>query len=264
MGELYYKGLFMIKLSTRGSDFETRHPPACSRQKNPNMREMTLKRRITYRLLTPLIKFLLYLLWASCRVVKIEGEQHFETLRENGEPFIPCFWHQNLIFCSWYMRRLIKKGFRIGFLISPSVDGEIPASLARGWGAAEVIRGSKTRSGAQTLRDMYQLVVKRGISPVTTSDGPKGPIHKFKNGDLVLSQFTRAPLVPVSYAASRFWRANSWDRFVIPKPFSRIAISVGKPFVVERSTHIDDFAVLSEQMEAQLLALYQQASVSLG
>jgi len=227
------------------------------------MREMTLKRRITYRLLTPLIKLLLYSLWASCKVVRIEGEQHFESLRETGKSFIPCFWHQQVIFCSWYMRRLIKKGFNIGFLISPSVDGEIPASIARSWGAAEVIRGSKTRSGAQTLRDMYQLVVKRGICPVTTSDGPQGPVYKFKKGDLVLSQFTQAPLVPVSYAASSFWRANSWDRFVIPKPFSRIAISVGEPFAVERSMHIDDFEVLSEQMEAQLLALYQQASDNL-
>ena len=98
---------------------------------------------------------------------------------------------------------------------------------------------------------------------MTTSDGPQGPIHKFKIGDLVLSQFTQAPLVPVSYAASRFWRANSWDSFVIPKPFSRIAISVGEPFAVARSIHLDDFEVLSEQMEAQLLALYQQASDNL-
>ena len=227
------------------------------------MRQMTLKRRITYHLLTPLVKLLLYSLWASCKVVKIEGEQHFVDLRQNEKSFIPCFWHQHHIYCSWYMRRLIRQGFSIGFLISPSVDGEIPASMVRGWDAAEVVRGSKTRSGAQTLRDMYNLVVKRGISPVTTSDGPKGPIHKFKTGDLVLSQFTRAPLVPVSYAASRFWRVNSWDRFVIPRPFSRIAICVGDPVTVEKSTHIDDFGILSEQMEAKLLGLYQQAADNL-
>lgn len=220
---------------------------------------MTLKRRISYALLGPLIKCILYSLWASCRVVRIEGGQHFDDLHREGKSFIPCYWHQHHIFCSWYMRSLIRKGMKIGFLISPSVDGEIPASMARGWGAAEVVRGSKSRSGAQTLRDMYNLVVKRGISPVTTSDGPRGPIHRFKNGDLVLSQFTQAPLVPVSYAASRCWKLKSWDKFIVPKPFSRIAITVGEPLQVEKSAHIDDFEVIAAEMETRLLGLYQQA-----
>jgi hypothetical protein len=224
------------------------------------MRQMTLKRRITYRLLTPLIKLILQSLWASCRIKEIEGEHHLEYLHQNEKSFIPCYWHQHHIFCSWYMRRLIKRGMKIGFLISPSVDGEIPASMVKDWGAAEVVRGSKTRSGAQTLREMYNLVVKRGISPVTTSDGPAGPIHKFKTGDLVLSQFTQAPLVPLSYAASNFWQVKSWDRFIIPKPFSRIAITVGSPVTVEKSVHIDDFGAVGEKMEGQLLALYRQAS----
>lgn len=223
------------------------------------MRQMTLKRRISYRLLSPLIKLFLYSLWASCRIYRIEGEQHFEALHHKGKSFIPCFWHQHHIYCSWYMRRLIKKGMKIGFLISPSVDGEIPARMVKGWGAAEVIRGSKTRSGAQTLRDMYNVVVKRGISPVTTSDGPSGPIHKFKNGDIVLSRFTQAPLVPLSYAASRFWQLKSWDKFIIPKPFSRIVVAIGEPVTVEKSLHLDDLDVISEQMERHLLKLYERA-----
>jgi len=206
----------------------------------------------------------MYSLWASCRVQKIEGEQHFEKLHNENSSFIPCFWHQHHIFCSWYMRKLIKKGTKIGFLISPSVDGEIPARMARDWGAAEVIRGSKTRSGAQTLRDMYNVVVKRGISPVTTSDGPTGPIHKFKNGDLVLSQFTKAPLVPLSYAASSYWKLKTWDRFIFPKPFSRIIITIGEPVNVDKSLHMEDLSVVGEKMEQRLLALYDQAKNQLN
>lgn len=220
---------------------------------------MTLKRRITYRILGPVLKVILYGLWASCRVKRIEGEQYFDDLHNSGKSFIPCYWHQHHVYCTWYMRELIKKGMRIGFLISPSVDGEIPARMVTGWGAAEVIRGSKTRSGAQTLKDMYNVVVKRGISPVTTSDGPKGPIHKFKTGDLVLSQFTKAPLVPVSFAASRFWKLKSWDRFIFPKPFSTIAITIGEPVYVDKSLHMEDMPKMSEHMEQKLLDLYQQA-----
>ena len=225
---------------------------------------MTLKRRITYHLLSPLLKLILYSLWASCRIKKIEGEHYFDTLKDNGRPFIPCYWHQHHIFCTWYMRRLIKKGFKIGFLVSPSVDGEIPAKMVKDWNAAEVIRGSKTRFGAQTLREMYSLLVKQGISPVTTSDGPQGPIHKFKTGDLVLSKITQAPLVAISYAASDVWQLKTWDRFIIPKPFSRIAICIGIPVTVDKNTHLDDLGSVGERMEDQLLALYKQASDILG
>ena len=224
------------------------------------MRQMTLKRRMMYALLGPMIKLVLYSLWASCRVTRIEGEQTFDKLHQEGQPFITCYWHQNHLFCSWYMRRLIRKGMQIGFLVSPSVDGEIPAKIVKSWGAAEVVRGSKSRSGAQTLRDMYQIIVKRGISLVTTSDGPRGPLHQFKVGDIVLSQFTQAPLVPVSYAANKYWQLNkAWDRFIIPKPFSRIVITVGEPQTVDKSLHTDDLEFFGKKMEQQLLNLNQRA-----
>ena len=227
------------------------------------MRKMTRKRRIGYALLYPLIKLVLYSLWSSCRVIKIDGEAHFTELMREGKSCIPCFWHQHLIMGAWYMRRLIRQGMKVGFLISPSVDGEIPARMASEWGAAEVVRGSKTRAGAQTLRDMYNLVVKRGVSPVTTSDGPRGPIHKFKTGDLMLSQYTQAPLIALSYAANRYWQLDSWDRFIIPKPFARIVISVAEPSTVDKSLHVEDLEIRARQMEQILEELQNRAQAQL-
>ena len=220
---------------------------------------MTLKRRITYGLIGPIFKLILYSLWATCRVKRIEGQEHFEKLAEEDRTFIPCFWHQHHIFCTWYMKQLLKKGMRIGFLVSPSVDGEIPARMVSGWGA-KVIRGSTTRAGAQALRDMYNVVVKDKVSPVTTSDGPLGPLHQFKTGDVLLSQFTQAPLVPLSYSASRFWQLKSWDRFIVPKPFARIVITIGAPVSVDKSLRTEDLEPIRSQMEQQLNTLAQQAS----
>ena len=226
------------------------------------MRTMDLKRQITHLLLTPLIKLILFVIWRTCRVVSISGEQSITMVNDSGKAFIPCYWHQHHLFCTWYMRGLIKRGLKIGFLISPSVDGEIPASLARSWGG-EVIRGSTTRTGAQAMRDMYNLVVKQGVSPVTTSDGPQGPIHVFKIGDILLSQFTQAPLLPLAYAAERAWTLKSWDKFMIPKPFSRIAIAIGEPVTIPKGLLAEDLEPLRLQMENALKALTREAQDAL-
>jgi lysophospholipid acyltransferase (LPLAT)-like uncharacterized protein len=222
------------------------------------MREMTPGRRFAYALLKPIVKLLFGIIWSTCRVVRIDGEEHITQVSAEQKPFIPCYWHQHHFFCTWYMRQLIKRGLKIGFLISPSVDGEIPAQLARGWGG-EVIRGSTTRTGAQAMRDMYNVVVKQGISPVSTSDGPTGPIHVFKIGDILLSQFTQAPLLPLSYAASRAWYLKSWDRFIIPKPFSRIVITIGIPVHVPKGLMAEDLEPYRLQMQTALRELTEKA-----
>jgi lysophospholipid acyltransferase (LPLAT)-like uncharacterized protein len=223
------------------------------------MRTMTFKRRLAYALLTPVLRLILFVIWRTCRVVRIVGEEHVDHIQESAKPCIPCYWHQHHVFCTWYMRERIRRGMKIGFLISPSVDGEIPATLAKGWGA-EVIRGSTTRAGAQTMRDMYNIVVKQGISPVTTSDGPQGPLHVFKLGDILLSQFTQTPLLPLAYAADRYWQVNSWDKFIIPKPFARIAIVIGEPVLIDKKIHRDDLEPHRLAMENALKSLTAQAN----
>ncbi len=226
------------------------------------MSELQLKRRIQHFLLTPVVKLLFFTIWSTCRV-RIEGEANIDAVKGSGKPFIPCYWHQHHFFCSWYMRRLIQQGMKIGFLISPSRDGEIPAKMARAWGGI-VIRGSTTRTGAQTLRDMYHIVVKEGVSPVTTSDGPQGPIHIFKIGDILLSQFTQAPLLPIAYAAEKTWQLKSWDKFLIPKPFSNIVIAIGEPVTIPKGLLAEDLEPLRMQMEDALKSLTEKAKTLIG
>jgi len=222
------------------------------------MREMTPTRRLGYALIKPIVKLLFGLIWSTCRVVRIEGEEHVTQVSTSDKPFIPCYWHQHHFFCTWYMRQLIKRGLKIGFLISPSVDGEIPAQLACEWGGV-VIRGSTTRTGAQAMRDMYNVVVKQGISPVSTSDGPTGPLHVFKIGDILLSQLTQAPLLPLAYAADRAWYMKSWDRFIIPKPFARIAITIGAPLTIPKGIPAEDLEPYRMQMQTKLRDLTGRA-----
>lgn len=227
------------------------------------MRTMTLKRKIVYALATPLLRLILAGLWLTYRLVDIRGEAPLRQYAADRKPIIPCYWHQHHFVCAQYLRRFITQGIKLGFLISPSVDGEMPARVARHWGA-EVIRGSTTRTGAQAMRDMYNLIAKQGVSPVTTSDGPQGPVHVFKVGDLLLSQLTQAALLPISYAADRVWTFRSWDQFMIPKPFARISICVGQPYTVPRGISVDDLEPHRLAMQNQLLNLAEQARCSIA
>jgi lysophospholipid acyltransferase (LPLAT)-like uncharacterized protein len=129
-----------------------------------------------------------------------------------------------------------------------------------------VIRGSSTRTGARALRDYYELLVKQGVSPVITPDGPTGPRQQFKPGGLLLAQLSGRPLLPMAFAASRAWHFG-WDRFVLPWPGSRIAIAIGAPVLVQRDLALGDAQVmqgLQLRMEQELRQQFERAQAALA
>lgn len=222
-------------------------------------RQMTFKRKFGYILLRPIVLIIVNFIWLSCRV-KVIGQAQMNAIVKTQKPVIPCYWHQQHLFCAWYMLKQVKRGMHVGFLISPSVDGEIPARIVSSRGA-RVIRGSSTRTGAQALRDMYQIIVKEGVSPVTTADGPTGPIFKFKPGAAMLSQMTKAPMLPIAYAAKNAWYLGSWDRFMIPMPFTRVVVAVGE--TVSVASVNKDLSPVQVQMEQLINDLMIQAKQAL-
>ncbi|MFM1884990.1 MAG: hypothetical protein RL026_147 [Pseudomonadota bacterium] len=227
-------------------------------------RRLTWKRRLAYRLAAPVLMGVLRFWWSTCRIVRVEGQEHLEAALAQAPSLLPCYWHQHELFCGRYLLQQRHLGLKLGFLISPSVDGELPSMLARRLGA-EVIRGSSTRTGARALRDYYTLLVKDRVSPVITPDGPQGPRFKFKSGALVLAQISGRPILPMAYWASRAWLFN-WDRFVIPMPFARIAIAIGPPVHVGKSVPLQDEATTSRlltSMEQELHRLARQARAAL-
>jgi lysophospholipid acyltransferase (LPLAT)-like uncharacterized protein len=227
-------------------------------------RRLTVWRRLAHALLAPLGLIIIRLWWGSCRIVKVVGGEQLDAALSRAPSLLPCYWHQHELFCARHLLRQMPRGLRLGFLISPSVDGEVPARIAT-WLGARVIRGSSTRTGARALRDYYQLLVNENVSPVITPDGPTGPRFVFKPGALMLAQISGRPLLPMAYAASRAWLIN-WDKLVIPWPFSRIAIAIGEPVYIERGVALgDDTAVqaLQRRMEQALHRQFQLAREAL-
>jgi lysophospholipid acyltransferase (LPLAT)-like uncharacterized protein len=231
-------------------------------QKTRSQRTLTRARRLLYRCVVPLGLALVRLVWFWSRIVRIEGEEHIRAALLRAPSFVPVYWHQHQLFCVRQLLTMRAAGVKLGFLISPSVDGEIGAIAVRRIGAS-VIRGSSSHTGARALRDYYQALTQEGVSPAITPDGPRGPPWKFKPGAVLLSQLSQRPIVPMAYAASRAWKIK-WDRFVIPKPFARISIAVGEPVYIPKG--LDGVALERHQaeMELRLKALYERALIALA
>lgn len=211
-------------------------------------RRMTVARRIYYFLGMPVLRLLFYLGSSSYRVHRVIGADIADRVIADSENiYAPCYWHQHHVLCSNLLRSWVKRGFRACFLVSASVDGDVPARVARSWGA-EVIRGSANRTGALALRDMQQMM-KRGYSIVTTADGPNGPKYEFKAGAVLMARIGDVPMVPIACAAERAWYLKRWDNFMIPKPFSRVVLAIGEPVKVPKTTPVNEIEPYRMQMQ---------------
>jgi len=231
-------------------------------QQTRSARRLTRGRLLLYKMIVPLGLGLVHAVWGWCRVVRVTGAEHIGAALARAPSFIPVYWHQHQIFCVKQLLELRSAGVKLGFLISPSVDGELGAMIVRRLGA-EAIRGSSSYTGARALRDYYQALVQQGISPSITPDGPRGPPWKFKPGAILLSQLSQRPIMPMAFAASRAWKIK-WDRFVIPLPGARIAIVVGTPVLVAKGLDAEGLARLQAQMEQNLEGLFLEAKALLA
>jgi lysophospholipid acyltransferase (LPLAT)-like uncharacterized protein len=225
-------------------------------------RRMTAARRLGYRLAVPVSIAILRTWLRSCRLVSLEGAHYLEQALARAPSLIPCFWHQHQLFCARFVLEQRPRGLKAGWLVSPSVDGELGAMMVRHLGAS-AIRGSSTHTGAKALRDYYQALVRDGISPVITPDGPRGPRFQFKPGALLLAQMSGRPILPMAFAVSRAWLVK-WDKFVIPVPLSRVAIQIGPPRYVPRVLDAATLERSQRQMEQELKRLYTAARAALA
>lgn len=152
-------------------------------------------------------------------------------LNENINPFkdrsyILTLWHSRIFYIFYFYRQ--RKD--IFLLISPSKDGDLLANVAHLLGYS-VIRGSSYKKAVPAARSLIKILRRNQIIFVV-ADGSRGPRHKAQPGSLQLSSLTGAPVVPMSWDAKSKIELNSWDRFVLPLPFSRISFRIGNPIQV--------------------------------
>ena len=229
-----------------------------SRRSKRSGRRMSLGRRTTYALGKPLMRFIIFALTSTYRVDRSIGAEIGErVLAGDKRVYLPIYWHGHQVPCALFIRGWIKRGLRAAFVISASVDGEVPASIAKSWGG-RVIRGSAHDTGALVLRDAIAMM-KDGVSIVSNPDGPLGPGFEVKTGTVLVARMGGAPIIPIVCAANRAWTLDRWDRFLIPKPFAKVAIAVGEPIEVPKSTPAGELDAVRDTVQAAMDTLLEQA-----
>ena len=189
---------------------------------------------ILLKMLPPAAAFLVKVLMLSCRIIKVEGkERETEAIARSGGGAIYVTWHQRMPYHFHYF------GSRhVTVMISKSRDGEYVSRMA-GWLGFRNVRGSSTRGGRSALLELIQRI-KDGEIGGMLADGPTGPARVAKKGTIVMARETQAPLIPILWSADRCWILNTWDRYMIPKPFARIVFYYGEAIRVPRSTGRDE------------------------
>jgi lysophospholipid acyltransferase (LPLAT)-like uncharacterized protein len=163
------------------------------------------------------------------------------------------------IYVSWHQRFFPGIVFfatrkPISIMISQSRDGELISKIVNvlGW---HPVRGSSSKGGGQALKEIKKLV-RRGYKIAHIVDGPRGPLGVVKPGLIVIAQASGMPIVPVITSAEKKWVFNSWDRFIVPKPFSRVIIRFSDEIHVPRKLQGSGFEEKRSSIENTLKKLY--------
>ena len=220
-------------------------------------RQMTWWRRTLFGVGVPVAIGLVRLVWATFRL-EVHGDEKVRELLAARKPIVFAFWHEGLLIITQYLAQLLKDGFNMTILISPSVDGEFGVKMLARFGSTAV-RGSARRSGAAALRGLNRAIRRDKASPCVTLDGSKGPRRHCKPGAIMVARMAGVPLVPMACATSRGWRARTWDRHLIPKPASRVVIVVGEPYTVPRDMDEEALEAHRSDLEARVNRLVEKA-----
>lgn len=176
---------------------------------------------------TKLVSSILYRiarLYCATFRLKIVNEEPWLGYLEQGGRVLLCAWHQQFFSAIRYFKKYGK--YHPCLMISKSLDGEIVAGIASrsGW---YPVRGSSSRDGSAALKEMTARLQQFGLA-AHILDGPRGPAGIVKPGIISLAHATNAVIVPAYITAEKMWLFNSWDRFMIPKPFSKVSINYGE------------------------------------
>jgi hypothetical protein len=185
--------------------------------------------------------------------LRIEADPEVARLvREQRVPVIYALWHSHVFFVPLfrtYERRAVS------VLLSAHRDAQIVGVAARLRGI-RLVFGSSTRGGAKAYLQLL-TVLQSGESVVMTPDGPKGPAERVKSGVIRLAQQSGCAIVPVALASSRLHRLKSWDRSLLPLPFSKAVFQLGSPLYCPDEAPLEP---LQQQLEAAIQATVARAA----
>ncbi len=197
--------------------------------------------------------------FATCRITVIGREIEHRYARVEDKVVVGT-WHRGALFLVWYYRRL-----RPMIMFSRSRDGDLIAGYAENLGA-RAARGSSSRGGTTALRTMLRHLHAPGPrKAATVLDGPRGPRFRVQPGMLQLARNAGVPFLPVAMsAAPAITLARTWDRTLIPLPFSRVVVCYGDPLTIGAEIRGPRLEAKCREVEAILNRLRREADQLVG
>lgn len=206
---------------------------------------------IKWELIGILGKLLIDILFYTIRI-ELKGFEKVEPII-NSRKFIWAVWHSRLLLPNY-----LSKGLNGTAMVSGSEDGEFVARILKKQGH-EAIRGSTTRGGIKALSALIKKLKEKQRTSIIIPDGPQGPRFKVKLGIIILARETGYPILPFSYSAKKMKVFSSWDRFILPYPFTKCLGIYGNPLFVPKDADKDDLMRYRNLLEKELNRLTLEA-----
>lgn len=191
-----------------------------------NFAHETMMARLIRKVVAPLAR-----IWFNTCKVTFINEQVYREYASNDTPVVVGTWHRAAIYFLYFFGH-----FHPMIMVSQSKDGEILAQYTSAMGGIPA-RGSSSRGGKEALKQMRHHLTSGGKACATVLDGPRGPAYVAKKGMIVLAMQTESPFIPAIWSANRtITLRNSWDKMILPLPWSRISMAFGDPIHIPRET----------------------------
>jgi lysophospholipid acyltransferase (LPLAT)-like uncharacterized protein len=201
--------------------------------------------------------FLTYPIFWTYRVT-VFGKEHDDRFRSKGESILFVTWHQGFFYFIYHFRH--RDGVA---MVSRSKDGELGTRVINKFGF-RAARGSSSRGGKQALQVMAEDIINNKSSAGIVPDGPRGPACKAKIGSIKLAKETGAPIIPVMWWAKSKILLKSWDRTILPRPFTRIALFYDPPMFVAPDATNEQMEEARVELERRLNRMQATAREHFG
>jgi lysophospholipid acyltransferase (LPLAT)-like uncharacterized protein len=211
-----------------------------------------LKEKFLFAIVPRFFSLITKILFCTYRV-EFYGKPYFEQLASSGKPFIGVIWHYSVFYTLSFM-----KGKNWVAMVSTSKDAEYISRFLNISGMTTV-RGSSNKGGVAALRGLLTQIKRYGKNAAIVADGSQGPALKAQPGAVLAASVTQAPILPFIWSAERYWSFNSWDKTVIPKPFSRVKVFYGEPINIPPKISAAEIEKCTIDLQKRLADLYAKA-----
>jgi lysophospholipid acyltransferase (LPLAT)-like uncharacterized protein len=178
-------------------------------------------KKFLFNYVVPYLLYGVVCLWCATLRMKNLNREAEDQIKSLTGPYILTLWHGRIFYLFYYLRN--RPDYFL--LISPSADGDLLAKLARLMGYS-VIRGSTFKKAVPAARSLIRIL-RSGKRIIIIADGSRGPCCVAQSGSIQLAGITKMPLFPMTFSAKNKVTLNTWDKFILPFPFTLCSINFG-------------------------------------